>query len=39
MIKVVVFQLLVPERLEFVRTEAARDMYQGKKRGRVKKLP
>jgi predicted PurR-regulated permease PerM len=39
MIKVVVFQLLVPERLDFVRTEAARDMYQGKKRGRVKKLP
>jgi len=39
MIKVVVFQLLVPERLQFVRREVAEDMYEGRTRGASKELP
>lgn len=38
MIKVVVFQLFVPERLEFVRREAAADGY-AERRGRKRELP
>lgn len=39
MIKVIVFQLLVPERLEFVRREVAEDMYDGRGRGAATELP
>lgn len=39
MIKVIVFQLVVPERLEFVRREVAEDMYEGRSRGASEELP
>ncbi len=39
MIKVVVFQLYVPERLEFVRREAAQEQYSRRGKRRRKELP